>query len=364
MYTFADYDVALEERDIVRRGAHPFLSKALERVIGLYFRIVDPSKIAYHFAEVVAFAWPCSKLNRQIRRFRPDVLIFSDHGCPALCIRKPDHCRTILVSHHNPARFLGNPLWGLHSERDVRWTIALENLALRKIDAVVCPSHYMHDTFMKTYAYDGTVTVIPNMIDMEMIASVSANDVREALGLPKDALLVYIPSAGSAYKGSQFVCEIIRRLSSYRPEAIGFYLSGPIGSSLEYELRSRPQNARLYAPGQVSYKENLGIVKTCSFGISPTLIENFGMAILEAQACGVPMISFDVGGNHDVVNSGRTGVLVPYLDVEELIKAAVRLMEAKRRTAMRIEAANDAASRFASEVVVEQFVAMLDKAEA
>lgn len=364
MYTFADYDVDLNERDIVRRGAHPFLSKVLERVISLYFRVADPSKIAYHFAEVLAFAWPCSKLDRPIRRFRPDVLVFSDHGCPALCIRKPDHCRTILVSHHNPARFVGNPLWGLHSERDVRWTIALENMALRKIDAVVCPSHYMHDMFMKTYAYAGTVTVIPNMIDMEMVASVPEHDIRETLGLPGDAVLIYIPSAGSVYKGSQFVCEIIRRLSSGRPEAVGFYLSGPIGPSLEYELRSRPLNARLYAPGQVSYQENLAIVKACAFGISPTLIENFGMAILEAQACGVPMISFDIGGNHDVVSNGRTGVLVPYLDVEGLIQAAVRLMEEKRRTAMRIEAANDAAARFASEVVVEQFVAMMGEAGA
>lgn len=362
IFTFGDRPDAIGDEDIVRRGVPPLVSRVLDRLIGLYFRWRDPSKVAYHFAEVAIFAWPCFKLNRVIKRFRPTVLILSDHGCPGFSIRKPDRCRTILVSHHNPARFLGNPLWGLHSERDVRWTIALENMALRKIDAVVCPSHYMHDMFMKTYAYTGTVAVIPNMIDIDMISSVPLRDIRELLGLPKGAILIYIPSAGSVYKGSQFVCEIIRRLSSYKPEAIGFYLSGPIGPSLEYELRSRPPNARLYTPGQVSYQDNLSMVKACSFGVSPTLIENFGMAILEAQACGVPMISFDVGGNHDVVSNGQTGVLVPYLDVEELIQAAVRLMEEKRRTTMRIEAANDAASRFSSEVVVEQFVAMMDKA--
>jgi len=364
LYTFADYGLFPEEEDIVRRGAHPFLSRMIERVIGLYFRRVDPSKIAYHLAEIIAFAWPCMKLDRLIRGFRPHALVLSDHGCPGLCIRKPDNCRTILVSHHNPARFLGNPLWGLHSEKDVGLTIALENAALRKIDAVVCPSHYMHNMFMKTYDYSGTVTVIPNMIDVDMIASVPTNDVRATLGLRKDAILIYIPSAGSVYKGSRFVCEIIRRLSSCRSEDIGFYLSGPIDSAVEYELRSRPSNARLYAPGQASYQDNLAIVKACSFGVSPTLIENFGMAILEAHACGVPMVSFDVGGNHDVVSSGRTGVLVPYLDVEELVRSAGRLMEEQRRAAMRIEAAKDVASRFASSVVVEQFIAMMDKAGA
>jgi glycosyltransferase involved in cell wall biosynthesis len=114
----------------------------------------------------------------------------------------------------------------------------------------------------------------------------------------------------------------------------------------------------------VSYQENLALVKSCSFGVSPTLIENFGMSILEAHACGVPMVSFDVGGNSDIVRHGRNGMLVPYLDIEGLVRAACRLMDETNRAAMSRNAKEDAATRFRTEVVVEQILTFMDKVRA
>lgn len=360
IFTFGDYGVVLDDRDVTRVGLPPGIGKIIEGLGRIYFRIVDPLRVAYSFIEVVYFALPCLKLSRLINRFQPDVLILSDHGCPGLFIAKPDTCRTIWISHHNPARFLNNPLWGLHSEHDSRLTIACENKALKKVDAVVCPSHHMYQMFKETYEYSGPVTVIPNMVDTELIASIPPHDIRADLGLSEDSILIYIPSAGSVHKGSRFVFEIVRRLAAYCVKDIGFYLSGSINLSLEYELRAVPPNARVYAPGHVSYHDNLAIVKACSFGVSPTLIENFGMAILEANCCGVPMVSFDVGGNADVVSNGRSGFLVPPLDVEALVGAACRLMEDRYRADIRREAAHYAADTFNSDLLVEKFLRVMN----
>jgi glycosyltransferase involved in cell wall biosynthesis len=359
IYTFEDYRVALHEADVTRVGISPGVVKVLRRLLGLYFRIVDSSKIAYDFADVAVSAWPCMMLNSAIRNFDPDVLILPDHGCPGLFIAKPKGCRTILISHHNPVRFLNNPLWGLHSERDARLAVACENKVLRKVDAVVCPSQYMQEMFSKTYVYPGPVTVIPNMVDAELIASIPARDIRADLRLSDDSILIYIPSAGSVYKGSRFAFEIIRRLAAYGVKDIGFYLSGSINPSLEYELRAVPSNARIYAPGQVSYHDNLAIVKACSFGISPTLIENFGMALLEANFCGVPMVSFDVGGNAEVVSNGRSGMLVPFLDIEALIAAACRLLDEDYRVRLRRETVLSVADRFDNDLIVKKFLTLL-----
>jgi glycosyltransferase involved in cell wall biosynthesis len=360
LYTFEDYKVALNEKDVTRVGMPPGLVKVLRRLIGWYFRIVDPSRIAYHFADVAVSAWPCMMLSSAIRDFQPDVLILPDHGCPGLFIAKPKGCRTILISHHNPVRFLNNPLWGLHSERDASLTVTCENKVLRKVDVVVCPSQYMHEMFSKTYAYAGPVTVIPSMVDSAFIASISVNDIRASLGLREGSVLIYIPSAGSMYKGSRYVFEIMRRISASSSEDIGFYLSGCIDPSLTHELRFMPLNAKVYAPGHLNYRENLAIVKACSFGISPTLIENFSMALLEANFCGVPMVSFDVGGNADVVSNGRNGVLVPSLDIEALIKAACRLLDADYSANLRRETVSHAADRFSSHRTVEKFISLME----
>ena len=359
MYTFEDYQAALQDADITRVGIPPAAVTVLRRVLELYFRIVDPSKIAYDLADVAVSAWPCRRLNSAIQHFQPDVMILPDHGCPGLFIDKPKGCRTILISHHNPMRFLNNPLWGLHSERDARLTVACENKVLRRVDAVVCPSRYMQEMFRQTYRYSGPVTVIPNMVDAELIASIPVQNIRSRLSLPEDAVVVYIPSAGSQYKGARFVSEIVRRIASCTTKAVGFYLSGGIPPTLAYELQGGATNAKVYAPGQVGYIDNLSAVKACSFGISPTLIENFGMALLEASFCGVPMISFDVGGNADVVSNGRNGMLVPPLDIEALIGGACRLFDESYRNALRRETTLSVADKFRADVIMEKYLGLM-----
>jgi glycosyltransferase involved in cell wall biosynthesis len=360
IFTFNDHDVSLVEEDITRLGVPKWFERCVDQATRLYFRLVEPGKLAYHVSEILSFAWPCARLRSRIRAFRPEVLVLSDHGCPGLMIGRPRRCRTILVSHHNPARFLGNPLWTLHSERDSRIAIRLENLVLRHVDAVVCPSAYMQDMFRKTYTYSGPVTVVPNLVDTELIATISPHDLRSDLGLPQDAVLVYIPSAGSDYKGSRFVFEIIRRLAQRATKDIGFYLSGNIDPKLAYELRFVPSNAKIHAPGQVSYATNLAIVKTCSFGVSPTLVESFGMALLEANLCGVPMVSFDVGGNAEVIGHGFSGLLVPYLDLEALIEAAFRLMDERVRAPMRSETVRYATTKFSETATGLAFMRLID----
>ncbi|MDH4185748.1 MAG: glycosyltransferase family 4 protein [Nitrospira sp.] len=360
IFTFGDHKVSLREEDITRLGVPRWFERLIEQVTRGYFRIVEPGKLAYHVSEILSFAWPCARLRSRIRDFRPDVMVLSDHGCPGLMIGRPRGCRAILVSHHNPARFLGNPLWRLHSERDSQIAISFENRVLRHVDAVVCPSEYMRDMFRKTYEYSGPVTVIPNLVDMGLISSIPEYDIRAELGLPQDALLVYIPSAGSAYKGSRFIFEIIRRMAQHTPKQIGFYLSGSIGPELAYELRFSPSNAKIHAPGQVSYATNLATVKSCSFGISPTLVESFGMALLEANLCGVPMVSFDVGGTAEVIGHGMSGVLVPYLDLEALMEATFRLMDERYRASIRRDTLRHATENFGGNSTVMAFMQIMD----
>ncbi|MDH4152459.1 MAG: glycosyltransferase family 4 protein [Nitrospira sp.] len=360
IFTFNDHGVSLVEKDVTRLGVPKWFERSIDLVTRLYFRIVEPGTLAYHVSEILSFAWPCARLRSRIRAFRPEVMVLSDHGCPGLMIGRPPGCRTILVSHHNPTRFLGNPLWKLHSERDSRIAILFENLVLRHVDAVVCPSEYMRDMFRKTYQYPGLVTVVPNLVDTELIANIPAHDLRSELGLPQDAVLIYIPSAGNAYKGSRFMFEIIRRLAQRTPKDIGFYLSGSIGQELAYELRFVPSNAKVHAPGQVGYETNLAIVKACSFGVSPTLVENFGMALLEANLCGVPMVSFDVGGNAEVIGHELSGILVSYLDLEALIAGAFRLMGERGRASMRSETERYAMNKFGGHETGLAFMQIMD----
>ena len=54
--------------------------------------------------------------------------------------------------------------------------------------------------------------------------------------------------------------------------------------------------------------------------------EGWGLTVLEANACGVPTVACDVPGLRDAVVPGKTGVLVPHGDVEQLTAAIARLL--------------------------------------
>lgn len=91
----------------------------------------------------------------------------------------------------------------------------------------------------------------------------------------------------------------------------------------------------------------------------PAVNEAYGMALLEAQAAGVPVVSCRTRGVPDVVLDGRTGILVPYGD-EAALAGAVRelLVDTERRRAL----GREAASHVARERSLEAAAAKLGEA--
>jgi glycosyltransferase involved in cell wall biosynthesis len=99
-------------------------------------------------------------------------------------------------------------------------------------------------------------------------------------------------------------------------------------------------------PGALPISDNIAVLKGCDFGVSPTLIESFGMALLEAGFCGVPMVTFDVGGNSELIREGENGFLVPLLDIEALVAKAAALFDGNLLAALRLSTGNSVKRRY------------------
>ncbi|MDI6888785.1 MAG: glycosyltransferase family 4 protein [Methanocellales archaeon] len=65
---------------------------------------------------------------------------------------------------------------------------------------------------------------------------------------------------------------------------------------------------------------------SCDLYVQPSIVEPFGIAVLEAMACAKPVIASNVGGMKDTVVDGHTGFLVPPGDVKDLKDKIVELL--------------------------------------
>lgn len=78
--------------------------------------------------------------------------------------------------------------------------------------------------------------------------------------------------------------------------------------------------------GQVSHSEMAGFYSDAGIFINASLYESFGIPVAEAMACGVPVIASRVGGVPEIIEDGKSGLLVEPGDAGSLKRAIVRLL--------------------------------------
>ena len=144
------------------------------------------------------------------------------------------------------------------------------------------------------------------------------------------------------------------KLASYRAlgEALAYHLDapwqlvvagdGPARAQVEDAFTRSGVAARARLLGSLPTRRLAEVLAACDLCAWPAVNEAYGMALLEAQAAGVPVLSCATRGVPDVVLDGRTGVLVPYADEAAFAAALRRLLDdaAARRSL------GEAAARF------------------
>jgi L-malate glycosyltransferase len=120
---------------------------------------------------------------------------------------------------------------------------------------------------------------------------------------------------------------------------------GPTRSAALALLAENDALHQVEAPG--SRQDEARWLGRAHVALVPSEHESFGLAALEALACGTPVVGSRVGGLTEVVQEGRTGLLAPAGDVGAMAGAVLRLVNAPALwTTMSGAARRDAMSRF------------------
>ena len=135
-------------------------------------------------------------------------------------------------------------------------------------------------------------------------------------------------------------CEIVRRGRSFRCSIVG---KGPLESELKALVRRLGVEDVVKLTGPRPREELLELYRRASVFAAPCVVGSDGnrdglpTVLVEAMALGVPVISTDVTGIPELVENGRTGLLVPQRDPEALAHALDRILS-DRAAAMELAA--------------------------
>jgi glycosyltransferase involved in cell wall biosynthesis len=172
------------------------------------------------------------------------------------------------------------------------------------------------------------ITVIRNGIDLADFDQANARaglEVRRRLGIgPTDPLVLAI-GRHVGVKGYGYLIDAIARvrtqLSGTRLVLVG---EGPLTSGLMAQAEGLGLGATVHlVPTAVDVRP---FVLASDVVAVPSLTEGFGMVALETMALGRPCVASSAGGLPEIVEDGRTGLLVPPGDVQALAEALLRLL--------------------------------------
>jgi glycosyltransferase involved in cell wall biosynthesis len=171
------------------------------------------------------------------------------------------------------------------------------------------------------------IEVIPNGVPVDVSApAATLSALRDSLNIEPHHKVV--GAVGSLYpiKGHRYLIDAMPAVLSRFPQTVCVIVGqGGLREELE-ALASRlgiAQHLRL-----LGHREDVhDLLSICDMFVLPSLSEGMPLALLEAMAAGLPAVATRVGGVTEVVDDGKTGLLVPAEDSGALAASIVNLLD-------------------------------------
>jgi glycosyltransferase involved in cell wall biosynthesis len=185
---------------------------------------------------------------------------------------------------------------------------------------------------------------------------------RDRLGLSADHLVFGYVGRLVPIKDLPTLVAAFAHVSAAVPEArLVLVGDGEMRSAIERLVADRGLSDRVHFTGWI--RDVASVYGAVDVAVLASINEGTPLVLLEAMAAGRPVIATSVGGVEDIVESGRTGVLVPSGDVQALAKAMIGLARAPERRSQMGERARTAMSeRFGRDRLVDEMVELYERA--
>ncbi|MEG4495736.1 glycosyltransferase family 4 protein [Microcoleus sp. F10-C6] len=255
----------------------------------------------------------------------------------------------------------------LHSSKDAdlsRWVWQRKAKAWKNIDlTVVSPSAWLAKCASSSSLFkDYRVEVIPYGIDIQKYKPINSQWAREILNLPKDKQIVLFGIAGGTsnrWKGFNLLVSALQSLSkSGWKDRIELLVFGS----------SQPENA-VELGFQAHYLGNLAddislatVYAAADVFVAPSVYDNLPNTVMEAGACAIPSVAFNIGGLPDMIEHCSNGYLAKPYETEDLAKGIAWVLEdPERHQKLCARARQKVEQEFTSDIQANRYLSLFSE---
>ncbi|MEA1904877.1 MAG: glycosyltransferase [Candidatus Hadarchaeota archaeon] len=283
------------------------LSEAMEegiRTIRVRYRRSPIPKTTYFI-----YLWSVIGAFRKLVKegFKPDVIhahVFTA-GVPAVILGKLFHIPVVITE-----QFTGFP------RRILSWLDVMKaKFAMERADLILPVSDDLRKQ-IEGYGIHGRFQIVPNVVNTDQFYPSPSGRGRNS---KRKRLLVV--ALLSPKKGVPYLLRALHKLQGkrgdFRLDIVG---DGPNRTEYEQMVAELGLSDRVKFHGLKSKPEVAEFMRRCDFFVLPSLFETFGAVLVEALACGKPVIATNIGGPNEIVTE-EVGRLVPPKDADALTEA-------------------------------------------
>ena len=198
------------------------------------------------------------------------------------------------------------------------------------------------------------VETIPNAVDTDSFSPDRARAELRSRFAPQGELLLAHVSNFRPVKRTGDVLRIFAKAAKDLPASLLMIGDGPDRAAAETLARELGIWERVHWLGIID--DTAPLLASSDLFLLPSENESFGLAALEAMACGLPVIATASGGMPEVIVDGETGYLAPVGDIDALAEGTRRLLEdVPRRSLFAATGRQRVEERFRWDPVISQY---------
>jgi glycosyltransferase involved in cell wall biosynthesis len=203
-----------------------------------------------------------------------------------------------------------------------------ESETAQKADYIVTISNYSIEKILKNYPVEKKkIRLVPNGVDTEKFKPQTANsELKRSLGIGDKPCALFVGNLVPR-KGLQFLVQAAQTVTKQIGNATFLIVGeGPQKNQIKGQLEKANLSKNFLFLGNIKDSELPAIYNCADVFVLPSIQEGQGIVLLEAQACGKPIVAFDVGGINEAVQNGKTGFLAKHGNTDELTDALLKFL--------------------------------------